>query len=119
MVQLAGGDACEIWLSVAIELPPLVVQLPTPAGCVSGQTQYFRAWLTVNLRGSRTAPLGELGVPVPMTSSALTRSGATGSPAASDVPMPCAVRAFEDTSGQRAFEESVHAPPSYIPCHIS
>ena len=69
--------------------------------------------------GCRTAPLGELGVPVPMTSSALTRSGATGSPAASEVPISCGVRAFDDTLGQSAFEESVQAAPSYIPCHIS
>src|ERR1700691_1075812 len=31
-------------------------------------------------------PLGALGVPAPITSSALARSGATGSPAASEVP---------------------------------
>ena len=69
--------------------------------------------------GCSMVPLGALGVPAPITSSALASSGATGSPAASDVPCPCVVRLFEVTSGQSAFEESVQGPPSYIPCHIS
>lgn len=39
MLQLAGGEDCEIWLSTGIELPPEAVQLPTPAVSVAGQTQ--------------------------------------------------------------------------------
>ena len=64
------------------------------------------------LRDAAYSTFGEVAVPVPMTSSASTRSGATGRPAASDVHIPCGVRAFEDTLGQSAFEESVQGPPS-------
>ena len=39
MVQLAGGEDCETWVSTGIELPPVAVQLPTPAVSVAGQTQ--------------------------------------------------------------------------------
>jgi len=42
-------------------------------------------WFSVNLMGCSIVPLGAEGVPVPVTSSAFTKSGATGSPAASDV----------------------------------
>jgi len=49
--QLAGGEDCEICDSVGMELPPVAVQLPTPAVCVAGQTQYFSMFWIVNRMG--------------------------------------------------------------------
>ena len=62
--------------------------------------------------GCFMTPLGELDAPLPMTSSALASNGAIASPAASDVPLPCGVNAFEATFDQSAFDESVHGPAS-------
>src|ERR1700723_2517153 len=110
MLQLAGGEDCEISIGAGIVSPALLLQVPTPAVLVAGHTQYFNIWLTVNRMGCRTAPFGSVGVPVPITSSALTSSGETGNPAASDVPMSFGVRLSDDAFGQSALEESVHGP---------
>jgi hypothetical protein len=39
MVQLAGGEDCEISENVEITTPAAVEQVPTPAVAVAGQTQ--------------------------------------------------------------------------------
>ena len=69
--------------------------------------------------GCCTTPFGAVGVPVPITSSALTNSGDTGSPAASLVPFPCGVSAFELAFDHSAFEPTVHAVPFKTESHIS